>query len=301
MSGITKLSKLFHAIAGRDWSGAQQLAREIASEEERKGHRTAAQLLRGALHHNGSRPSIEASSDQQEAHLVSDALTPVDSNLGIDSVMLRGKNRAELLDLIKEWRHRAHLERLGIRRRTKLMFHGPPGCGKTMCARALGAETSLPVYVVRFDAVIGAYLGQTALRLRELFRYAQQNAVVLLLDELDAIGRRRGNLLDVAELDRIVISLMQQLEHTTPKGFVVATSNLPGHIDDALWRRFDLVLEFPKPTSSELGKYTNNILKDMKIPKTRALLAAARQLKSYADVETLIEAEARRRALLRKS
>ena len=120
--------------------------------------------------------------------------------------------------VIKEMRHAAALRSKGIRRRSKMIFTGPPGCGKSLTGQAIANELRMPLYVVRFDAVIGAYLGQTAAHLRELFRFAAENACVLLFDEIDALGKRRGNPLDVGELDRIVISLMQELEALRKRG-----------------------------------------------------------------------------------
>src|SRR5208283_5165649 len=119
----------------------------------------------------------------------------------------------------------------------KILLHGPPGCGKSLTARAIGHELSLPVYTLRFNAIVGAFLGQTAQRLRQLFEFASTTSCVLLIDEIDALGKRRGNPMDVGELDRIVISLLQELEHSEPKGLLIAASNLARSLDEALWRR----------------------------------------------------------------
>jgi len=109
--------------------------------------------------------------------------------------------------------------------------------------------------VVRFDAVIGAYLGQTAMHLREVFQFASHTSCVLLFDEVDALGKQRGNSLDVGELDRIVIAMMQELEFFSSPGLLVATSNLPEALDRALWRRFDSTVAFPAPNNTEIQKY----------------------------------------------
>jgi len=172
---------------------------------------------------------------------------------------------------------------------------GPPGCGKSFTAQAIANELGLPHYTVRFDAVIGAYLGQTAIHLRELFRFASNNPCVLLFDEIDALGKQRGNPLDVGELDRIVIALMQELEFSETQGIVIATSNLPENLDRALWRRFDLILHFPKPTKSELAGYTKRIR--AKFGLKRRLVKRGVKTGTYADAEKHVEAEARRNAL----
>lgn len=176
-------------------------------------------------------------------------------------------------------------------------IHGPPGCGKSITARAMGRELSLPVYVVRFDAVVGAYLGQTALHLRQLFRFAETTPSILLIDEIDALGKRRGNPLDVGELDRVVIALLQELEHSNPAGLLIATSNLAKQLDDALWRRFDLVLDFPFPARKDLRSFWSNAAKAKHVKLTNGLRESLARTKTYAEAERLLEAEERRRIL----
>ena len=297
MTAADRLAKLFQSIAGRDWSRADAIALEICTDSDEKGHHGMARRLRGALRPNGrsmdnGRKQHVSSPDEFVNPLA--ALKPLTRAVRLDDVVLKPRWRGELEQFIREWRCREVLRKKGLSARTKLFFHGPPGCGKSLTAMALGHELSLPVYVVRFDAVIGAYLGQTAVHLRQLFHFAEVTPCVLLLDELDALGKRRGSPLDVGELDRIVISLMQELEHADPAGAVVATSNLPQHLDDALWRRFDLVVEFPCPAKRELCTFGRAIAAKFGLrlgtPLTRRVVAA----KSFAEAETLIESEARR-------
>jgi len=211
--------------------------------------------------------------------------------------MLRPAHKTALEALIKETRHGAYLSSKGIRRRSKLLFVGPPGCGKSFTAQAIANELALPHYTVRFDAVIGAYLGQTATHLRELFRFASNNSCVLLFDEIDALGKQRGNPLDVGELDRIVIALMQELEFSETRGIVIATSNLPENLDRALWRRFDLILHFPRPTTNELLAYVKKISGKFCLKRDVGALKHLPAARTYADAEKLVEAEARRIAL----
>src|SRR5262249_54496174 len=149
--------------------------------------------------------------------------------------------------------------------------------------------------IVRFDGVIGAYLGQTAIHLREMFRFAERTPCVLMFDEVDALGKRRGNPLDVGELDRIVIAFMQELEHSAPAGLVIATSNLPRELDSALWRRFDLILEFPAPNRSELTSFAALIAKKHRLAAANGVLRRASRANSYAEAQRLVEAEVRAR------
>ena len=301
MATIKKLSKLFSAIAEANVSQADAIASEIASDEEEKGHHGAARLLTGSLRPN-SKPSqtyVNGSLNQPAfARLLADALAPQQVATRLSEIRLRSGARAELETVIEEWRNQSALQAAGIPRRSRLFFHGPPGCGKSLTARALGLNLSLPTYTVRFDSIIGAYLGQTAIHLRELFRFAEKSPCVLVFDEIDALGKRRGNPMDVGELDRIVIALMQELEHSHPAGIVIATSNLPGHLDPALWRRFDLILAFPAPTKQELATFTTALCKKYEILPKRTASQAAQKSKSYADAERLIQAKARAKVLV---
>jgi hypothetical protein len=297
---INKLSKLFGALAEENVPRAEAIASEIANDEEQKGHHGAARLLKGSLRPNSTNNRTYANGSLHQAaftRLLADALAPQRVLTPLSEICLRKATRAELTTIMEEWRNQSALQAAGVPRRSRLFFHGPPGCGKSLTARALGLALSLPTYVVRFDGVIGAYLGQTAIHLRELFRFAEITPCVLIFDEVDALGKRRGNPMDVGELDRIVIALMQELEHSLPAGIVVATSNLPAHLDPALWRRFDLVLEFPAPVKRELIAFTTGLLKKYDVPQKARVSKIAQKARSYAEAERLIQGQARSNVL----
>ncbi len=301
MASLKHLTELFEAISKRNWNSAETVAMSLADEEDRIGHHAAAQRLRGVLKPNGYTTSRYSQGEVATYNAVNDssyfltgALSRVSAEKPLVSMRLKPSNRKQLEEVIKEWRFRDELKKRGLSRRTKLLFHGPPGCGKSMTARALGKEMGLPVYVVRFDAVVGAYLGQTALHLRQLFQFAETTPSILLIDEIDALGKRRGSPLDVGELDRVVIALLQELEHSQPQGLVVAASNLAEQLDDALWRRFDLVVEFPAPTRKEIESFIKVLSEERKISIHATSLNG---IKNFGDAERLIEEEERRLVL----
>jgi len=300
MPTIEQLSKLFKALAHKDLDAAERQASAIAADEERKGHTTAAQLLKGALSANGAQSILERPSQTAKngtAALLTGALSERTGTVCLDDVVLRPEARRVLEEIGREFHGQVELRTRGIRRRSKLIFHGPPGCGKTLTAQALANALRLPMYVVRFDAVVGSYLGQTATHLRQLFQFAESTQCILLFDEIDALGKRRGSPSDVGELDRIVIALMQELELSQIPGFVIATSNIPGSLDDALWRRFDLAVKFAAPSKAEISRFARAKAKVFKVPMTKVLLATASRLHSYADVEKAVEDAARSAAL----
>ncbi|MCL4843486.1 MAG: ATP-binding protein [Bryobacteraceae bacterium] len=299
MPSIEKLSKLFKALASSNLQAAEEVARQIAAEEDRKGHRTAAQLLRGSLVPNGtSNLNGQASQGRIESpSFLMGALSRSFPQVRLSDVALREATRTRLGEVVQEFQAQERLRSLGIRRRSKLILHGPPGCGKSLSASALANELGLPLYVVRFDSVIGAYLGQTATHLRQIFHFAEVTECVLLFDEIDALGKTRGSTTDVGELDRIVIALMQELELSDLKGFIVATSNIPDSLDAALWRRFDLAVEIPSPNQREIATFARAKAKSFKLTLRRDHFNRIVRLKNYAEVESAVEDEARRLAL----
>lgn len=300
MATTRKLAELFRAISSDDLSGAATIAAQLCKSEEMKGHRAAARTLRGSLIRNGHSSSLNPDHQMNgSAGLLPTTLMRLPADKVLSEITLARGVRGDLDEVITEWKNREFLGKQGLLPRSKLLFHGPPGCGKSVTARALAAELGLPAFLVRFDAIIGSYLGQTSVHLRQLFHFADTTPCVLVLDELDALGKRRGSLLEVGELDRIVIALMQELEHSKPSGLIIGTSNLPRHLDDALWRRFDLAVAFKAPTRAALGAFVGKITASRRVVLTPKIVSRAVRSSNFADAEALIDAEIRRQALQR--
>lgn len=302
MPTTSKLTRLFSAVAEENLPRILQVATEIVQDEENKGHHRSAQLLKGALLKNGKKASALHDSPIEDClfGVAPHPLMPaIHSAVKLEDIILQKNNKEILCQVMKEWHHRVALAQANIPRRSKLFFYGPPGCGKSMSARAIGNELSIPTFIIRYDSVIGAYLGQTASRLREIFHYAETTPCVLLIDEVDALGKQRGSLSDVGELDRIVISLMQELEHSSPKGFIIAASNMPDKMDEALWRRFDAVLSFPKPNKRDLASFTARLAIKRKIALSICVKEKIQKSSSFAEAERIVDAETRAKALKR--
>lgn len=300
MTTTRELMAIFRAIAAEDIAAAKAAALQVCKAEEKNGHTVAARQLRGALLTTTNalpRNVPEMTSFEQQAGILSTALVRLEASTRLDDVVLGPRLHTELKSVIDEWTWRDHLRKRGIAPRSKLLFHGPPGCGKSITARAIAHSLNLPVYMVRFDAVIGAFLGQTAIHLRQLFHFAETTPCVLLLDELDALGKKRGSPLDVGELDRIVISLLQELEHSKPAGLVIGTTNLPTHLDNALWRRFDLDLSFRAPGKVVLARFVRNTAEQKRVTLPADVVRNASKAPSFAAAESLVIAEVRRQVL----
>lgn len=156
--------------------------------------------------------------------------------------------------LLAEHRHATKLQDHGLRPANRVLFCGPPGTGKTVTAGAVALELGIPFVVVRQDVLIQQYLGQTSKALRLVFEFAKTNRAVILIDEADAITRARPDRdhdtsgAD-AEMSRVMTSLLVMLEEQREHSqcLIIAATNHEGVIDQALWRRFDEVVQFQMP------------------------------------------------------
>lgn len=299
MPKISQITRLFEKLSVQDWNSSNAIALEIANSEEERGHIAAARKLRSAINGLASNPGTlqPPSSTSTNPLQLSKVLTRCHEGKTLSEVSLRRPMKESLQEILAEWKASDRLAKAGISRRHRLLFLGPPGCGKTVTAIALAREMKIPAYVVRFDSLIGSFLGQTASNLREVFNYVAYNRCVLLFDEIDVLGKRRGNQMDVGELDRIVVGLMQELDLASFKGLVIGASNLTSHLDPALIRRFDLSIEFPAPNRAELIQFFNSTTKRLNVSPTTTLKRKLLRIKDYATVERMVVDELRRKII----
>jgi SpoVK/Ycf46/Vps4 family AAA+-type ATPase len=176
----------------------------------------------------------------------------IDPQRGPADLIVSTENYQTLAELVNEVRRSEELRRHGLSPRSKLLFCGPPGCGKTLCAEVLARELKLPLLVARLDGIISTYLGATASNLRKVFDTAIQLPTVLFLDEFDALARARTDALEHNEIRRVVNSLLMMIDRFAGKGLLIAATNLENSIDHAAWRRFDEVMLFERPTLHQI-------------------------------------------------
>ena len=113
--------------------------------------------------------------------------------------------------------------------------------------------------MARLDTLISSLLGNTAKNIHKIFEYAKKQPCVLFLDEFDAIAKARDDQHELGELKRVVNSLLQNMDEYCQNGILVAATNHHELLDSAIWRRFQTVIEMPKPELSEIGKMINNL------------------------------------------
>lgn len=169
---------------------------------------------------------------------------------GEQAPLLTGGLEESLTQLVQERREAKKLAAHGLVPSRSAIFVGPPGVGKTLTARWLAAELGVPLYVLDLTAVMSSLLGKSGNNLRAALDFAKRSPCVLLLDEIDAIAKRRGDEGDVGELKRLVTVILQEVDEWPVSGLLLAATNHPELIDPALWRRFDLVIEFKVPDAA---------------------------------------------------
>ncbi len=165
----------------------------------------------------------------------------------LTDLVLDEATRKTLERIVDENRKADLLKTYGSRPANRILFCGPPGCGKTVSAEAIAAELYLPLALVRFDAVVSSYLGETAANLRKVFDFARSRPMVVLFDEFDAIGKDRASLEEHGEIKRVVNSFLQILDGFRSDTVAIAATNHQGLLDPALWRRFDEIVFFDMP------------------------------------------------------
>jgi len=172
-------------------------------------------------------------------------------------------NVIDLCNSLIEEQNRADLLRsYGIEPRNKLLLIGPPGNGKTSLAEAIAESLMLPFLVVRYESIVGAYLGETATRLSKLFEHVKTRQCVLFFDEFETLGKERGDIHETGEIKRVVSSLLLQIDALPSYVVVIGATNHEKLLDKASWRRFQLKLNLPKPTRSSLEKWFAQFTKD---------------------------------------
>lgn len=255
------MTRLFRSIEGDRDDDIVKVAYRIVEDERNKGHDRLADRLTDILEKNLKRqgfqgelkrllpPGVSIPTDTRNKLPLA---TPVERELLRHEMVLPADIEAKIQRIEKEYVARERLAKYGLKPKKKVLFYGHPGCGKSMSAERIAWNIGLPFLKVRFEAIISSYLGESATNLTKLFESLKTYPCVLLLDEFDFIAQSRTTAQDVGEMHRVVNILLNLLEEYNAPGLLIATTNLEGIIDKALFRRFDDIIEIPLPQKPEI-------------------------------------------------
>jgi SpoVK/Ycf46/Vps4 family AAA+-type ATPase len=250
------LKVLLEAHAAGDEATFRKAALQAAALESSAGHVRVADDIRTIIARmpptrtQRSGPVVDIAAPRGD---VADILDGGHRDERLRDIILRDDVRALLLRVIAENRSRARLEAHGVSPRRRLLFHGSPGCGKTLAAAVLAGEMGLPLMTVRFDALFSRFLGATALQLRAVFAEMPRRPGVYLFDEFDSVAKARGDAQDVGEMNRVVTAFLQLVDADVSGSILVAATNHVELLDRAVFRRFDLIVPFDKPSPLQLA------------------------------------------------
>lgn len=256
MATSDQLKALLRSHAEGDDRQFYSVAMQMAAHEAKQGHGKLAEELRELIDAAKARRAVGAAEGPVPIARPKGELAGLLSvsypSRRLGDMVLADPLLQSLQRVLKEQRHLSKLRAHGLHPRRKLLLVGPSGTGKTMTASALAGELGIPLFVVRLDALITKFMGETAAKLRQVFDAVSSTRGVYFFDEFDAIGSQRGMANDVGEVRRILNSFLLMIEQDESNSMIVAATNHPGILDDALFRRFDDVIEYHVPSTPEV-------------------------------------------------
>ncbi|GAJ95587.1 putative ATPase [Rhizobium rhizogenes NBRC 13257] len=270
------LISLVRAGASGDRAMLKSATEALVAEERAQNHHIVADRLERALSTVAvTPPALTAASSP--AGSGKDTILELEPRLQLNQLMLPLPVEQGGRQLIEEHTRADVLRAHGYEPRHRVLLSGPPGNGKTSFAEAVAEALGLPFFVVRYDALIGSYLGETNARLRKLFDYVRTRPSVLFFDEFDSIGKERGDTHETGEIKRVVSFLLMQLDQLPSYVVVIAATNHAELLDRAVWRRFQMRLAFPAPDRQRIGVFLDHIISQWPdAPKAAAKSIAAK-------------------------
>jgi SpoVK/Ycf46/Vps4 family AAA+-type ATPase len=288
------LRKILKAGVEGDKDQFEQVSEEIIRHERQKQHHLLANDLERILYGTSATQSSTVRDIQNAVPKDAEGDLPLaeikEPVRDLEDVVLSDRNRELLERILREKRRVDTLSSYGLRPVEKILFCGPPGCGKSLTAEIVATEVSLPLAVVRLDSIISSYLGATAANLRKVFDFIEDWPVVAFFDEFDALAKTRSDQMEHGELRRVVNAFLQMLDEYRGDSVVIAATNYEKSLDQAIWRRFEELLVFELPGAQELRALLQLKLRGARrefeieeVPVREWFLGM-----SYADVERIV-------------
>lgn len=228
----------------------KSIALQIAAHEAKIGHTASAREIKDLIQNPKYAIKRKLTRYPDKCEMLGQKL----SDAKLSELILSENLETKVKRIITEYRKKELLRKNGLKNRSKVMLAGAPGTGKTMTASVLANELGLPLYVIRIEKLVTKYMGETSIKLRQVFDYMEEIQGIYLFDEFDAIGSDRSLDNDVGEMRRILNSFLQYLENDDSYSIIIAATNNPQILDKALFRRFDDVLDYALPDEEQIKR-----------------------------------------------
>ena len=295
MATATQIKELLKTHGEGDDERFYAIAMQVAAAEARQGHELLAQDLR-LLVEKARMRKTENGMYARIVHLArptgeaAELLEEVEDPRRLKDVVMDGALAERMQRILSEQKHMDRIRAAGLAPRNRLLFIGPPGCGKTLTASALANEIGVPLLVVRLDSLITRYLGESLSKLRLIFETINRTRAVYLFDEFDSIGYMREATNDVGEMRRVLNGFLMNIEKLRSESLIIAATNFAGKLDRALFRRFDDVVEFGLPGEEESWKTIRQLLSSVQTDKLyKSELCEATKGLSYGEITRACE------------
>lgn len=292
MARADLLLKLIRAGNSGDRILFKKVVESLIAEEKGKQHLVLANQLQEVL--QNSEPSVNENRNSLSKGLLEDKfenfLFRIHPKKSFEDIILNPLDYKIINEVVEE-HHRSDLLRsYNLEPRNRILLVGPPGNGKTSLAEVIAHSLMIPFYVIRYDGIIGSYLGETASRLKAMFDFIRTQECVLFFDEFDSIGKERGDLHETGEIKRVVSSLLLQIDRLPSYNVVVAATNHPELLDKAVWRRFQIRVELNKPDLKMIEKWIAKFESQAKYSLHQSHKSIAAQLvgRSFSEIEEFI-------------
>jgi SpoVK/Ycf46/Vps4 family AAA+-type ATPase len=250
MATAEQIKALIRSHGEGDEDQFYSIAIQVAAHAARTGHGKLAEELKALVDRARARSatSIRPVPVVQPRGELAGLLTVEYPRLRLPDMALDEAIRGRVERVLLEQRRQDTLRQHGFPPIRKLLLVGPPGTGKTMTAAVVAGELSLPLFTIQLHGLITKFMGETAAKLRLIFDAISETKAVYLFDEFDALGGQRTSGNDVGEIRRVLNSFLVFLEQDESNSVIVAATNHPDLLDRALFRRFDTVIEYSRPT-----------------------------------------------------
>lgn len=265
---------------------AQPAVRAQIEEIIRKGYLGRGPAPPGGFTGDNYRRNTEPLKELKQAPI--GPLQPL-RRVSFPELMLDSDLQALLDELVLELEFREELAGRNLRARNRFLFHGMPGNGKSSGAAALANALGVKAYCVSIPQLVGSHLGETGKNLAALFD-SIRDGMVVVFDEIDAVGSRRGQGEQACDKEmNATVNCFLMLLDRNKSGVIVATTNRPDMLDEALRRRFDEQILFPEPSSEQMTDLAWRLAQKFGVPPVYVT-----DCKNFDEVTKRVENEARR-------